>query len=157
MLKTLTPAVNLDQIFALKFVSMDNLPRPIIVCRKHREPATSFHDSDLEEAVEVEHISPVLLDAKNPEKERSTDNNKQNGMKRKNFDESPNQFRSFGCKILKKETIEDVFEHAVSSAGAKETPVGGECSLTAVKDSDSFDFDDWVQQQMRAIREIADN
>ena len=136
--------------FAFPYVS------PHIVRRKHRESATSF-DSDPEEAVEVKHISLILLDAKNHEKERSTDDNKQNGMKRKNFNESPNQFHSFGCKIIKKETIGDVFEHVVSSAGAKETPVGDECSLATVEDSDSFDFDDWVQQQMRAIRKIADN
>ena len=86
--------------------------RPIIVHRKHCEPASTF-DGDPEEAVlyqrrdakrsmEVEHP-----DIKNKKKESvacEIDVTKQEIMIKRKVETSPNQFDSFGGKIRKRNT-----------------------------------------------------
>ena len=127
--------------------------RPICVRRKHRkhrEPACTF-ESDPEEdfnqrrdSVEVEHP-----DMKNPKQEGSACemDQKKKGIKRKVETQK-------GIK-RKVETLEDC-EHV------KEATVGGECSVGTTEDpaedhSEVFDFNDWVEEQKRIIREISVN
>jgi len=65
-------------------------------------------------------------------------------MKRK-FETYPNQF----------ETREDCELYFSSRKAKAEAPEGGECSVECIEDdSEEFNFDEWVEEQKRTIREL---
>ena len=86
--------------------SMKQIPnrRPIIVCRKHHEPTSSFDSDPEEENYDRRDSKKSKLDIKNPTKERSPCevSDKEQKMVKSNVKKSANELDSFGGKRFNK-------------------------------------------------------
>lgn len=144
---------------------MKQLPnrRPISVRRKHREPTSTF-DSDPEEDIyDWRHSKKSKPDIKNQKGERSACevNNTEQIMVKSKIEKLKNQFDSFGDKRFNKGILEDC-DHNIpnESRNAGKVAEAGECSLeyvTMEDDGEEFNFNDWVEEQKKKIREIEES
>lgn len=82
-------------------------------------------------------------------------------MVKSKIEKLQNQFDSFGDKRFNKGILEDC-DHNIpnESRNAGKVAEAGECSLeyvTMEDDGEEFNFNDWVEEQKKKIREIEES